>query len=789
MAVSAQKLVKRAEILSYLQRRGIESCQRSVTMATAGNLIFAGLLLLTFADLNSSAALLSPLSVILIGVALRFLATASSLPKQHDLKGRLAIKRRTRLLELANAGLGAAWLCVMLLLGQGASHSELMLIGFTAAGVMGVEAISLSALPRAAAISVGCIAAGGMAAMATAGEIGGVALMIALMLMLMRGIVQRYHTFRNSHLRTRALRRSRDVISLLLRETDWARTDWLWELDAGGRLVDPGYRFAEAAGRSIGWLRGLTLDALFDEGPERTQLVHYLEAKLSFRNVAVRVTRDGETRWWSLSGRPVENGDRVAFRGFATDITEMREAEAKVAYMAHFDALTGLANRATFNQDFSRSLERRRGQQQVALLFLDLDRFKAINDLYGHDVGDSVLAEAGVRLKTVLDEALTVARFGGDEFAVLLEGRDVEARARDVARRIFDAYRDPVAAGPHRLEVGTSIGMAVAPRDGKTMGDLIRAADLALYEAKRSGRGQMCAFRPEIGERDDESRALQADLMNAMNSEQLEIHYQPLIDVKTRATIGYEALLRWRRPDGRLIMPDDFIPLAERCGLIVPLGEWVIREAVRQLADFPDDVGVAVNVSPVQLRDGNLPATVMSALASCDQPGHRLELEITENVVLEDSSAVRASLETLQKMGVRLALDDFGTGYASLNYLRQFRFDKVKIDRSFISEFTSRKESLAVLRATIDLASNLGITTLAEGVESEEQMEQLAREGCRQAQGFLFSAAKPIGEFTGVPGQTGSGLAAAPHALAPEATESAAVPEGKVIVKKLRASP
>ncbi|WLA62767.1 bifunctional diguanylate cyclase/phosphodiesterase [Bradyrhizobium diazoefficiens] len=441
--------------------------------------------------------------------------------------------------------------------------------------------------------------------------------------------------------------------------------------------------------------------------------------------------------------QPMQGGGWVAT---FEDITEWLEAQAKISHMARHDALTGLPNRVLFHEQLEQGLRRTGSGDQLAVLCLDLDHFKDINDSLGHPIGDALLKEVGRRLKATVGESDTVARLGGDEFAVVQIGRSEEAVARCLAGRLVEVISAPYEIDDHQIVIGVSIGISLSPQDGSNADELLKNADLALYRAKADGRGTYRFFETGMDARAQARRLLEMDLRAALQRDEFQPYYQPIRDVASGRVVVFEALLRWNHPQRGLIAPINFIPLAEETGLIVQLGEFVLRSACTDAATWPDDVDVAVNLSPVQFRNPNLIASVTAALTVSGLPARRLELEITESVLLQNSEATLTTLHELRAMGVRISLDDFGTGYSSLSYLRSFPFDKIKIDRSFVSELATREDSMAIIRAVTGLGRSLGIVTTAEGVENDAQLELLRREGCTQAQGYLFSKPRPASD-------------------------------------------
>jgi diguanylate cyclase (GGDEF)-like protein len=428
---------------------------------------------------------------------------------------------------------------------------------------------------------------------------------------------------------------------------------------------------------------------------------------------------------------------------WVANVTERRQAEAKIIHMARHDALTNLPNRILFQDKMEKALGR---GDRIAVMFLDLDRFKSVNDSLGHSVGDALLCAVTERLQRVVSGSDTVARLGGDEFAIV-QRHATPAGASELAGKIIAELVEPFDVQGHQLIVGTSIGIAMAPADGSAPDQLLRNADMALYRAKSDGRGTYHFFQPEMDAQMQERRKLELDLRKALQGDEFELNYQPLIDLARGEVCGFEALLRWKHPERGLVFPDEFIPVAEEIGLIVPLGDWVLKQACRDAVNWPAKTTIAVNLSPVQFRNPMLALSVVSALGQSGLAASRLELEITESVLLQADRTVLDALHQFRDLGVRICMDDFGTGYSSLSYLRSFPFDKIKIDRSFIRELGKDNDCMAIIRAIMRLGSSLGMTTTAEGVETEEQLEILRAEGCMQVQGFLFSKAVPAAEI------------------------------------------
>ncbi|WP_128930533.1 EAL domain-containing protein [Bradyrhizobium zhanjiangense] len=469
-------------------------------------------------------------------------------------------------------------------------------------------------------------------------------------------------------------------------------------------------------------------------------------AALPFDAVSSRIDEFADGRLIRVTRQPMTGGGWVATH---LDVTAQRRSEAKITHMAQHDALTDLPNRVLLRERMEHAIAvTRNGGLDLAVLMLDLDRFKEVNDTLGHPAGDSLLRAVAARLRECTTETALIARLGGDEFAVIDYVTNPAVEAAALAENIRKALCEPFDLGDHRVTVGTSIGIAIAPRDGNDSDVIMKSADLALYSAKSGGRGAFRFFEPELDELMHARRNLERDMRDALAGRQFELHYQPFVSAATGKTIGFEALLRWHHPQRGLVLPSEFIPLAEETGLIVPLGEWVLRTACAEAAKWPAYVRIAINLSPAQFRSTELVPVVVGALASSGIAPHRLELEVTETVIMHDSDAVFAVLAQLRELGVRIALDDFGTGYSSLSFLQRFPFDKVKIDRSFVGELSSaRAEAHHLARAVVRFAVSLGKTTTAEGVETKEQLDILREEGCAETQGYYFSRPMPASDI------------------------------------------
>jgi diguanylate cyclase (GGDEF)-like protein/PAS domain S-box-containing protein len=460
------------------------------------------------------------------------------------------------------------------------------------------------------------------------------------------------------------------------------------------------------------------------------------------------VRADGTLIDLAIYSRQLVQGDQPAVLLALMDITERKRAEARLAFMAQHDGLTGLPNRSLLRQQMDDILlHTRRSAEKVAVLVLGLDNFKAVNDTLGHGIGDKLLRGVAKRLRSTLREEDALARLNSDEFAIVQSGVTRPEDAVLLARRLLEAIGDPYLLDGHSVVIGASIGLALSPGDGDESEKLLKNADMALSRAKNDFRGTFSFFEAEMDARAQTRRKIEIDLRDAIQNDVLRPYYQPLVDLSTGRITGCEALVRWPHAERGMISPAEFIPVAEETGLINGLGGLMLRRACMDAAQWPDDVRVAVNLSPLQFRVGNLLSVVMDALKQSGLPATRLELEITETLLLEKSSQVLATLHALRSLGVRISMDDFGTGYSSLSYLRSFPFDKIKIDQSFVRDLGANRDAQAIVRSIISLGMGLGVTITAEGVETEAELSCLRNEGCHEGQGFLFSQARPNAEI------------------------------------------
>jgi diguanylate cyclase (GGDEF)-like protein/PAS domain S-box-containing protein len=536
-------------------------------------------------------------------------------------------------------------------------------------------------------------------------------------------------------------------------------------VDGDGRIIVFNARFAELFGLNHRARPGVTLerltrgaDPLDEPGAAALRAICEQQEELVHdRRRASFIQEEPGGQTFSVSHQPMTGGGWIATY---EDITERRRAESQIAYMAHHDALTDLANRVLFRERLDQALAAAHRQgTTIAVLCLDLDRFKDVNDSLGHETGDELLKAVSERLRKSVREGDLIARLGGDEFAVLQCIVGDPNDCASLAARIINAVGAPYEVDGQEIVIGTSVGIALAIEGQVAPDQLLKHADLALYRAKSDRRGTYRFFEPEMDAQLQARRLLEADLRKALANREFSLAYQPEINIRRQEISGFEALLRWRHPERGMVSPAEFIPVAEDIGLISALGEWVIEQACHEAAHWPDGIKVAVNMSPVQFRNRTLVESVSRALAQSGLCPSRLELEITESVLLQDNDVTLATLHQLRRLGVCIAMDDFGTGYSSLSYLRSFPFDKIKIDQSFIRELATRNDAMAIVRAITAMGRSLGISTTAEGVETKEQLAMLQSEGCTEAQGYLFSPPRPAREIARLVGGRGRAVA------------------------------
>ena len=542
---------------------------------------------------------------------------------------------------------------------------------------------------------------------------------------------------------------------LLLQNYEESGQGWFWSTDAKGRLTYITDSVARLMGRTAGTLLGTALTDLFlpvDSHGERQRTLPFLFTKQSkFDKLPLRSAFEGDDRWWAISGRPQFDGGGkfTGYRGSGTDVTAQRRSAEDASRLALYDSLTGLANRFAISKKLDATLAAFAQQQRsCAIMLLDLDRFKQVNDTLGHPAGDALLKQVAERLLKIVGDKEMVSRLGGDEFQIILPDIEDRGKLGDMAADIIASLSQPYSVEGSRCIIGASVGVAIAPFDGLSSDDLVRNADLALYAAKGNGRGRFAFYSSDLHTAAEDRRAIEDDLRDALVRGEMTLIYQPVVNSKSNLVSGVEALIRWAHPERGVISPSMFIPIAEEAGLIWKLGEWVLRTACEDAACWPGDMRVAVNVSPIQFANADLPKIVAKALGATGLAPGRLELEITESVFLGDTAETAHMFKALKELGVRLALDDFGTGYSSLAYLQSAPFDKIKIDQSFVRDATiPGSRNGAIIAAIVALAEALEMETTAEGIESLDQLDLVRKLNVSHVQGYVYSRGVPQAEL------------------------------------------
>jgi diguanylate cyclase (GGDEF)-like protein len=742
--ISAFRKGKRKSVDAWILQRQLEECSGNVRTAALGNLINGAIATYLFAPTFQIGPILVAFAVLILILVWRgYLAHIVA-------RGGLRSSELRRLSwhftanALASGAFWGSFVGGMMIFTTSADH---LFLGILGAGMTSAGALSFRSRQRAATTYVLCSAPGpalGLIFIGTPQSFGALGLLVCYLVVLLNNIKTTAQNFETRAKQERELAKSSDTIQLLLNDYTEQASDWLIELNDEFQIVNPSLRLAQAARRPVEVLEGKPLTSLFDRGDGYGELSEHLVVGRAFRRVIVSLTIEGELHWWSISARP-GGPDGIAYRCVVTDITAQRLAEDKVSYMAHYDGLTDLPNRTVFGESLYHALNRDHGR--AGLIFFDLDQFKSVNDTLGHVVGDKLLRQVARRLEQRLHKRELLSRLGGDEFAILVRA-DRLSEIETIAESIRDALCEPFSIDAHDVVIGASIGMSIAPDHASDTEGLFRTSDLALYAAKAQGRNRAIMFEPAMDEAARERRQLETDLRLAIANNEMRLHYQPLVNIDTGKPTAFEALVRWEHPTRGIVLPGLFIAVAEENGMIVQIGEWVIRQALDDLATWEEHIGISINLSPAQMRSPSLLTTVIHGLARNQIDPKRVCLEITESVLLHDSEANMETLHRLRGLGIQIALDDFGTGYSSLNYLRSFPFDKIKIDRCFVEDIDTREDCLAIVRSVVSLANSLGMTTIAEGVEREEQAQALRDEGCGELQGFLYSKAVPADQLT-----------------------------------------
>ena len=688
--------------------------------------------------------------------------------------GRHSMTRRDLWRQAAGmAGAASAWTIPLLAFAPFGSPTDHFALWTIVAMLIAGCSFLMAAAPMAALVFTSITGAAALASFLLNGELSFAMVVAAFLIIAAAGALNVARTYLAAQIAEAGVAEKSEVVSLLLREYEDNEADWLWQIDINRRVRRASPRFAYALGSDIAAVEGesfikLVAGAAWESGqfpPSLHDLAERLKRRESFSNLLVQVEVASGRRWWEISGTPMrdDKGTFIGFRGVGSDVTQQRESSEKIAYLARYDTLTGLPNRLIVTESLKDALKySEQWRTRCAFLMIDLDRFKAVNDSLGHQIGDRLLAQVSQRLEELASDNEMCGRLGGDEFAVVIRDASDSKAVAGFARRVIHSLSQPYDVDNHKLYIGASIGSAMGPRDGTTVEALMRNADLALYRAKDAGGGEHCVYEPTLHAQAEERRQLESALRFATEKGELLLNFQPVVDSRREHVVAFEALVRWQSPEHGFVSPVKFIPVAEDTRLIVPIGEWVLREACRQAATWPDSIKVSVNVSGEQLLEPGFSKTVVRALSDTGLPARRLEVEVTESIFLRDAQIARQALEEIMALGCSIALDDFGTGYSSLGYLRTIRFSTIKVDRSFVQGAAQNSpESLAIIRAVVAMCDSLGMTTTAEGVETAAEAAMIRDMGCTKIQGYYFGRPMLAAEALAVAQRSKPGLVAA----------------------------
>jgi len=730
-----------------LREKQLETVAGITLVIVLANLLNAAIILLSFKHaavgplLNIWAASVAFFSVFILGrhVYVRRMRkpTSRNVAKELD-----AVTRGSTLN-------GFLWAVAPLVVMSSVETQGQMVMGILMASMLFAGAFLLSRVPDAAFAFTLPVGASLVVSMQFQQDIAyqfASVLVIVYIGLLIFAVRWSHRQFVEQHLSEAAVSEQSQLIGLLLRDFEESTSDWLWQTDASGVLEDIPLVLDGGTESASFMRRGEAIAALFAPNEARTTLEQSMLRHQAFRDLVLLVRQENlEECWVSLTGKPIFEGTEFSgFRGVATDITQSKEIEDRLAHMAHYDALTGLPNRSTMQDHLEKLVRLPPAPGAVrALLWMDLDNFKWVNDTLGHPAGDELLRQVAQRITALSERGDMIARLGGDEFSLIIE-RQNNGSLEEFFDRLVNHMRTPYNIWGSTANCPASFGVRLFDAYTTDTREILKHADLALYDAKRSGKAQWRMFTTQL-ETDAKARIrTEQELEQAIDCEELAVYFQPVVDAHTHRMIGAETLLRWKHPTRGLVFPDQFIELAEDNGMITRMGEWVIRAAMAEAARLPDDIKIAVNISPLQIHSATLLSTIINSLAAHKIAPGRLELEITESVLMTDTEFTLKRLHQLKNLGVRIALDDFGTGYSSLSYLRSFPFDKIKIDKSFVRDIESRPESRAIAVATLNLAKSLGMRCTAEGVETLYQADFLRDHGCDELQGFFISRAQPL---------------------------------------------
>ena len=680
----------------------------------------------------------------------------------HPFPNRIS-QRALKKVAVNSTLLGFVWGAVPLMAYPGGDLATKLVIVAFVGGMMGGGCFALYVVPRAMAGFLFGMFSTFLAALLMSrapGDLSVGALLVMYASCLYISSLTLARTFVSSKISASEVEEQASIIGLLLKDFEDSASDWLWETDARGTMTRGAQRFHLATGIALDVIEQAANREKLQELSKASRLngrgfakfLHCIHARTPFSGLELNVARDGhEEVWFMLNGKPLldKSGKFTGFRGVASDITADKLSKERIAFLAHNDALTGLVNRAHFSQAIERCFDNRRiaDGAQFSVLYLDLDGFKLINDTSGHRTGDELLVEVGARLKKALRDNDVVARLGGDEFAILLRNEISIQSLSGLAEKIIESVKLPFEIDGRIANVGVSIGIAIAPQDGRNVETLLNSADLALYRAKEEGKGTFRFFETRMDDIVRDRRILEQELRGALAGGQFELHFQPLVSALDDTTSGFEALIRWNHPTRGQVPPSDFIPLAEKTGLIAEIGDWVLEEACRTATTWPEHMTISVNLSPQQFHNRRIVKSTEHALKVSGLTPARLELEITEGLFVDNTEQAVKALNELKALGVMTSLDDFGTGYSSLSYLLKFPFDKLKIDQSFIRSIETDKTARDILETIARLGKILNLSVTAEGVENADQALFLSTMACSQMQGFHFGRPIPSGQI------------------------------------------
>ncbi len=670
---------------------------------------------------------------------------------------RLAVSRRTlRRMTIHSAVLAGLWAVITLGLFSEADSAQRLLLAVIITGMICAGGFALVTVPLAGTVFVVVLTgASAWTIFSTEFPLAFVvgSLLLVYGFIVVSSVISMARSFGARLTAEAEAERQNEVIGLLLRDFEENTSDVLWEIDGRGFFGATSTRMVMALGMptmhmadvpALDLLRTAQADSLPGERDQIAVLEEHMVQRAPFRDLVLRLLTKGRTHWWSLTAKPLFDraGVCIGWRGVATNVTQTQLATVRLTYLAHFDPLTGLTNRHQFRAQLNTLLSApREAHRACAILCLDLDNFKMVNDTLGHPMGDSLLQEVANRLRASTRPDDLVARLGGDEFAIILKQTDDPDEVAVAAQRVLDELHRPCEIQGASITVRSSVGVAIAPRDGTQIDQLLKNADLALYEAKATGRGSIRFFAPQMADQTRRRSLIEQSLRGALQRNELTLAFQPQINLRDWRVTGFEALLRWRHPVLGDVSPAEFIPVAEEAGMIIEIGNWVMHEACLRARSWPAPLHVAVNVSAAQVISQGLPSDIARVLAATQLPASRLEVEITESIFLHETQTTMAILRGIGALGVRVALDDFGTGYSSLAYLRRFPFHTLKIDRSFVRELVTRRDARAIVKTVVGLARTLKMATVAEGVDDPAQIDVLHRYGCDTVQGFFVSQA------------------------------------------------